>query len=105
MNTTFPDLGPNAIFIWSAYAVMTISVVTLVLAIVFDDRRQRRRLAELEERGIRRRSAETAAKADAGSKPKAKSKPRAKAAGTTASKPRTQSRGASPQRAAKQAGR
>ena len=51
-----PDLGPHAIFIVAAYAVTFLAVAALALFIVDDDRRQRRQLAELEARGIKRRS-------------------------------------------------
>jgi heme exporter protein D len=52
-----PDLGPHAIFILAAYAVTFVAVAALAAAIVEDDRKQRRILAQLEARGIRRRSA------------------------------------------------
>jgi heme exporter protein D len=52
-----PDLGPHAGFILAAYGVTFIAVSALVLAIVADDRHQRHVLAELEKKGIRRRSA------------------------------------------------
>ena len=52
-----PDLGPHASFIVAAYGVTLIAVTALVLTIVADDRRQRRLLAELERKGIKRRSA------------------------------------------------
>ena len=64
-----PDLGPHAIFILAAYAVTFFAVGGLAFFIVEDDRKQRRILAELEARGIRRRSA---AAAPAPSKPKRK---------------------------------
>ena len=57
-----PDLGPHAIFIAAAYAVTFLAVAALALFIVDDDRRQRRQLAELEARGIRRRSEQAKAK-------------------------------------------
>lgn len=53
-----PDLGPHAIFILAAYGVTFVTVAVLAFSIVEDDRKQRRILAELEARGIRRRSAE-----------------------------------------------
>ena len=53
-----PDLGPHAIFILAAYGVTFVAVAALAFAIVEDDRKQRRILAELERKGIRRRSAE-----------------------------------------------
>jgi len=52
-----PNLGPHAIFILAAYGVTFVAVAALALAIVEDGRKQRRLLAELEARGIRRRSA------------------------------------------------
>ena len=57
-----PDLGPHAIFIVAAYAVTFLAVAALALFIVDDDRRQRRLLAGLEARGVRRRSAQGKAK-------------------------------------------
>jgi heme exporter protein D len=57
-----PDLGPHAIFILGAYGVSFVAVAALALAIVEDDRKQRRLLAELERKGIRRRSASAPAK-------------------------------------------
>jgi heme exporter protein D len=54
-----PDLGPHAIFIFAAYGVAFAAVAALAFAIVADDRKQRRLLADLESRGIRRRSAGT----------------------------------------------
>jgi len=61
-----PDLGPHAIFIFAAYGVTVVAVAALALAIVENDRKQRRLLADLERRGIRRRSASAPAKPDAG---------------------------------------
>ena len=52
-----PDLGQHAPFIIAAYAVTFVAIAALALAIVEDDRKQRRLLAELEAKGIRRRSA------------------------------------------------
>ena len=51
------DLGPHASFILAAYAVTFSAVAALAWFIVEDDRKQRRSLAALEARGIRRRSA------------------------------------------------
>lgn len=51
------DLGPHAVFIVAAYGVTLVAVAALAAYIVADDRRQRRLLADLERRGIRRRSA------------------------------------------------
>jgi heme exporter protein D len=55
------DLGPHAAFIIAAYAVTFIAISALAFFIVEDDRRQRRLLAELEARGIKRRSARASA--------------------------------------------
>ena len=72
-----PNLGPHAIFILAAYGVTLIAVAALALAIVEDDRKQRRLLAELERKGIRRRSASTPAKLEArkAAKPTRKRRP------------------------------
>ncbi len=50
-------MWPHAGFIIAAYMVTLVVLVVLVAWIVLDGRLQRRRLAELEARGIRRRSA------------------------------------------------
>jgi len=71
------DLGPHASFIIAAYAVTFLAIGVLAFVTVEDDRTQRRRLAELERKGIRRRSA---------AKPKPEA-PTAKA--TVKRKPRT----------------
>lgn len=52
-------LGPHAGFIIVAYAVFFAAVAGLVVWIVVDGRRLARQLADLEARGIRRRSDET----------------------------------------------
>jgi heme exporter protein D len=51
------DLGPHAAFIWISYAAAALCVVGLVCWAFLDERTQRKRLAELERRGLRRRSA------------------------------------------------
>jgi heme exporter protein D len=51
------DLGPHAAFIFAAYGVTFVAVAALASFIVEDDRKQRRLIAELERKGIRRRSA------------------------------------------------
>ena len=68
------DLGPHTSFIWAAYGVTLVAVATLAIAIVTDERRQLRLLADLEKQGIRRRSARTKSKASR-AKPRAR-KPR-----------------------------
>ena len=50
------DLGPHAAFIWASYAAVGLVLGALVAWLVFDGRRQRRRLADLEARGHARRS-------------------------------------------------
>jgi heme exporter protein D len=52
-----PDLGPHAVFIWSAYALTFAAIAILAVSILIDDRHQREALAELERRGVKRRSA------------------------------------------------
>ncbi len=56
------DLGPHAAFIFAAYGVTFVAVAALALFIVEDDRKQQRLIAELERKGIRRRSAGAPAK-------------------------------------------
>ena len=50
------NLGPHAFFIVAAYAVTAVVVGALILRAVIDHRAQVRALAELEGRGVRRRS-------------------------------------------------
>ena len=52
------DLGPHAGFIISAYVVATAVIALLVLWVMVDNAAQKRALAELDRRGITRRSAE-----------------------------------------------
>jgi heme exporter protein D len=52
------SLGPHAFFIAAAYGVTALVVLGLVARAVVNHRVQARRLAELEARGMRRRSAE-----------------------------------------------
>jgi len=56
-TSAMPDLGPHASFILAAYGVTFAALAGLALAIAADDRKQRRLLADLERKGIRRRSA------------------------------------------------
>jgi heme exporter protein D len=51
------DLGPHAVFIWTAYGVTTAVIALLVARAILDERRQRLALIKLETQGIRRRSA------------------------------------------------
>jgi heme exporter protein D len=50
------DLGPHAFFIVAAYVVTGVIVGGLILRAVVEHRSQRRALAALESRGVRRRS-------------------------------------------------
>jgi heme exporter protein D len=52
------DLGPHAGFIVSAYIVATAVVAALVIWVAADHAALRRTLADLERRGVSRRSAE-----------------------------------------------
>ena len=52
------DLGPHAGFIWLSYAAAALCILGLVLWVWTDERTQRRRLADLERRGMRRRSSQ-----------------------------------------------
>ena len=53
------DLGPHAAFIVGAYMMATIVVAALVVWVTADHAAQKRALAELERRGVSRRSAES----------------------------------------------
>lgn len=50
--------GPHSAFIIASYAVMLAGVAGLIAWVVLDGQRMRRRIAELEARGVRRRSAD-----------------------------------------------
>jgi heme exporter protein D len=50
-------LGPHAGFIWAAYGAVIVVLAGLIGWLVYDGRRQTRALADLEARGIKRRSA------------------------------------------------
>lgn len=52
-------MSGHAGFIVAAYLTTAVVLVALILWIVADGRTQRRRLADLEARGIRRRSAQS----------------------------------------------
>jgi heme exporter protein D len=60
------DLGPHAAFIELAYGIATAIVAALILWVVVDHRRQLRRLAELEARGLVRRSERPSGKVESG---------------------------------------
>jgi heme exporter protein D len=53
------DFGPHAGFIAAAYVVTAAVVTALIVWVIADHAAQKRALAELERRGITRRSAQT----------------------------------------------
>lgn len=87
------DLGPHASFIVTAYSVTALALGALTLVTFGDDREQRRKLAELERQGIRRRSATKPATSTAKSKTRtpttAKTPAKRKATTSRARKPRS----------------
>lgn len=52
------DLGKHAVFIWMSYAAVVSVLVAIIVWLIVDGRRQRMALAELEARGVKRRSSE-----------------------------------------------
>ncbi len=56
------ELGPNTIYIFSAWGGAMAVVALLIAWTVFDADRQKKRLLALEAKGIRRRSASPATK-------------------------------------------
>ena len=60
------DLGPHAAFIEIAYVIATVIVAAMILWVMIDHRRQLRRLAELEARGLMRRSERPSGKIESG---------------------------------------
>ena len=50
------DLGPHAAFIIAAYAMAALVVIGLIVWVLADHAAQRRLLADLEARGVTRRS-------------------------------------------------
>jgi heme exporter protein D len=55
------SLGPYASFIVTSYALVTAVVLLLIVWVATDFRRQQRRLRELEQSGVTRRSGRAAA--------------------------------------------
>jgi len=47
------DLGPHAAYIWSAYAVVAVTLAALIGWLIIDGRRQRRVIDEIEARSRR----------------------------------------------------
>lgn len=60
MEASVLDLGKHAVFIWASYAAVFGVVAGLLVWLWLDGRRQRAALADLERRGIRRRSSKGA---------------------------------------------
>ena len=58
------DLGPHAAFIWASYAAEAIVLAALIGWLLYDGSRQKRQLANLERRGVTRRSSSTPATRD-----------------------------------------
>jgi heme exporter protein D len=52
------DLGPHAGMIWLSYAAAALCITGLIVWVWTDERTQKRRLADLERRGLRRRSSQ-----------------------------------------------
>ena len=50
------EFGKHAPFIWSAYGITAVALALLVAWLIWDGKRQQRALADLDSRGVRRRS-------------------------------------------------
>jgi heme exporter protein D len=50
------DLGKHAAFIWASYAIVTVVLAGLIIALIQTGRRLQRQLDELGARGVTRRS-------------------------------------------------
>lgn len=50
------DMGPHAAFIWASYGAVAVVLFALAAWLLWDGRRQRQLLEDLENRGVRRRS-------------------------------------------------
>jgi heme exporter protein D len=59
--SAMPSLGPYASFIVTSYALVTAVVLTLIVWVAADYRRQKARLNDLEASGVSRRSGRGAA--------------------------------------------
>jgi heme exporter protein D len=55
------DLGPNAVFVWSAYGVFAAVIAAALLWLIGEGARLQRRLDRLDAEGVRRRSARSTA--------------------------------------------
>lgn len=51
------DLGPHAAFIWLAFGITAAVIAGMIAWLVLDGREQARRIADLDARGVKRRSA------------------------------------------------
>lgn len=60
------DLGPNAVFVWSAYGVFAAVIAAVLLWLIAEGARLQRKLDRLDAEGVRRRSARPAAGAPKG---------------------------------------
>ncbi|MGH1419530.1 MAG: heme exporter protein CcmD [Hyphomicrobiaceae bacterium] len=50
------DLGKHALFIWASYGAVLTVIAGLIAWLLIDGRRQSKQLADLQARGVRRRS-------------------------------------------------
>ncbi|MGH7949084.1 MAG: heme exporter protein CcmD [Candidatus Binataceae bacterium] len=50
------DLGPHATYIWASYSAVALVLAGLIAWLLLDGTRQKRALADLEARGVKRRS-------------------------------------------------
>ena len=57
MALEFINLGKHAVFIWASYAIVAVVLLGLIGWLVLAGRMHARKLADLEARGVRRRSA------------------------------------------------
>lgn len=50
------DLGPHATYIWASYCAVALVLAGLIAWLLLDGTRQKKSLADLEARGVKRRS-------------------------------------------------
>lgn len=50
------DLGPHAVYIWASYVAVAAALAGLITWLVTDAKRLNRAIADLDARGVRRRS-------------------------------------------------
>ena len=50
------DLGKHAVFIWSSYGIVVVVLAALINWLIGEGARLKRRLDDIEARGVRRRS-------------------------------------------------